>query len=52
MVFTKYTLIVVTGDHGESLGEENVWFNHGGQLNDAEDSCPLGDELAFNPSRR
>lgn len=35
------TLVVVTGDHGESLGEDNVWFNHGGRLNDAELHVPL-----------
>jgi arylsulfatase A-like enzyme len=26
------TLIVVVGDHGESLGENEIWFNHGGDL--------------------
>lgn len=38
---SENTLIVVSGDHGESLGEGNVWFNHGGQLNDAELHIPL-----------
>ena len=23
------TLVIVVGDHGESLGEHGVWFNHG-----------------------
>lgn len=35
------TMIIVTGDHGESFGEGGVWFNHGGQLNDAELHIPL-----------
>ena len=26
------TLVVIVGDHGESLGENEVWFNHGGDL--------------------
>jgi len=26
------TVFVVAGDHGESLGENDVWFNHGGDL--------------------
>jgi len=26
------TLMVLVGDHGESLGENGVWFNHGGDL--------------------
>ena len=25
----KNTLVLVIGDHGESLGEHGVWFNHG-----------------------
>jgi arylsulfatase A-like enzyme len=24
------TLVVVAGDHGESLGEHDVWYDHGG----------------------
>jgi arylsulfatase A-like enzyme len=26
------TLVVVAGDHGESLGEHDVWYDHGGDL--------------------
>ena len=26
------TLVVVAGDHGESLGEHEVWYDHGGDL--------------------
>lgn len=29
---TQDTLVVVMGDHGESLGEHGVWFNHGDDL--------------------
>jgi len=31
-VDTKNTLVAVIGDHGESLGEHDVWFNHGDDL--------------------
>jgi arylsulfatase A-like enzyme len=37
----EQTLVVVTGDHGESLGDGGVWFNHGGQLNAAELHVPM-----------
>ncbi len=35
------TLIVVAGDHGESLGENGVWFNHGGDLDSSAIRVPL-----------
>ncbi|MCB9759505.1 MAG: sulfatase [Alphaproteobacteria bacterium] len=35
------TLVVVAGDHGESLGEQGVWFNHGDDLYDASLHVPL-----------
>jgi arylsulfatase A-like enzyme len=33
--------ILVTSDHGESLGEEGRWFTHGYGVNDAEAHVPL-----------
>lgn len=38
---TKNTLIILTGDHGESFGEHNVYFNHGNYLYDEELKVPL-----------
>ncbi|MBK9645423.1 MAG: sulfatase [Deltaproteobacteria bacterium] len=35
------TIIVVAGDHGESLGEHGVWFNHGDDLYDPSLHVPL-----------
>jgi len=35
------TLVVVTGDHGESLGDNGVWFNHGDDLTVAATQVPL-----------
>jgi arylsulfatase A-like enzyme len=35
------TLVVVAGDHGESLGENGVWFNHGDDLSVAATHVPL-----------
>lgn len=35
------TLVIVSGDHGESLGEGGVWFNHGDDLFDAATRVPL-----------
>ena len=35
------TLLVVLGDHGESLGENQVWFNHGGDLDESAIRVPL-----------
>jgi len=36
-----HTLIVVTADHGESLGENNLFFQHGHELNEASLRVPL-----------
>ncbi len=38
---TDNTLVVVNGDHGESLGEHDVWFDHGDDLYDASTWIPL-----------
>lgn len=35
------TIIVFVGDHGESLGEAGVWFNHGGDLEEAALKVPM-----------
>jgi arylsulfatase A-like enzyme len=39
--FAASTLIVVTADHGESLGEANYWFDHGLNLHDVSLRVPL-----------
>ncbi len=39
------TLVVVNGDHGESLGEHQVWFDHGDDLYDASTWVPLAIKL-------
>ncbi|MEW6742095.1 MAG: sulfatase [Planctomycetota bacterium] len=39
--FSERTLIVVTADHGESLGEVNYWFDHGLNLHDVCLRVPL-----------
>jgi arylsulfatase A-like enzyme len=33
--------IIVTADHGESLGEDGVWFEHGRTVRDPESHIPL-----------
>ena len=35
------TLVIVAADHGESLGEHGVWFNHGDDLFEATTRVPL-----------
>ncbi len=40
-VDTKNTLVVVIGDHGESLGEHGVWFNHGDDVYEASVHVPF-----------
>jgi arylsulfatase A-like enzyme len=35
------TLVVVAGDHGESLGDNGVWFDHGDDLYTASTHVPL-----------
>jgi len=35
------TVVVVVGDHGESLGEHGVWFNHGDDLFEPASHVPL-----------
>ena len=39
------TLLVMAGDHGESLGEHGVWFNHGDDLYEASMKVPLAIRL-------
>lgn len=38
---TQDTLVVVIGDHGESLGEHGVWFNHGDDVYEASLHVPF-----------
>jgi arylsulfatase A-like enzyme len=38
---TDSTIVVVNADHGESLGDHDVWFDHGGNLYDPETHVPL-----------
>lgn len=35
------TVLVFAADHGESLGEQDVWFSHGTRLDDAQVRVPL-----------
>jgi arylsulfatase A-like enzyme len=35
------TLVIVVGDHGESLGEHDSWFNHGDDLYEPSSHVPL-----------
>lgn len=35
------TLVVVIGDHGESLGEHDVWFNHGDDVYETSVHVPF-----------
>jgi arylsulfatase len=35
------SVVVFTSDHGESLGERDVWFAHGGELTDEQVRVPL-----------
>lgn len=35
------TLVVVMGDHGESLGENDVWFNHGDDVYETSVHVPF-----------
>jgi arylsulfatase A-like enzyme len=39
------TLVLVNGDHGESFGEHDVWFDHGDDLYDAATWVPLAVKL-------
>lgn len=41
--------IVVVADHGESMGEEGLWFQHGHGVNDAEARVPLIIKFAVHP---
>lgn len=48
------TLVVVTSDHGESLGEQDYWFEHGRNVSEATVRVPLivrwPEALAERPS--
>jgi len=46
------TLIVFTADHGESLGEDDVWFGHGEQLSEAQLRVPLWIRTPHSPPGR
>ncbi len=35
------TVVMVVGDHGESFGENGVWFNHGGDLDGSSLAVPM-----------
>lgn len=35
------TLVILIGDHGESLGEHGVWFNHGDDLHETSLHVPF-----------
>ncbi len=35
------TLVIINGDHGEALGEHEVWFDHGDDLYDASTRVPM-----------
>ncbi|HNH48155.1 MAG TPA: sulfatase, partial [Myxococcota bacterium] len=37
----RTTLVVVIGDHGESLGEHGVWFNHGDDVYESSVHVPF-----------
>ena len=37
----KNTLVAVIGDHGESLGEHGVWFNHGDDVYETSVHVPF-----------
>jgi arylsulfatase A-like enzyme len=37
----EQTVVVFAADHGESLGEDDVWFAHGEHLTDAQVRVPL-----------
>ena len=34
-------LVIITADHGESIGEKNLWFQHGPSVHDASMKVPL-----------
>ncbi len=38
---TSDTVVIAVADHGESLGEHGVWFNHGEDLFDVSTHVPL-----------
>ncbi|MDP2309750.1 MAG: sulfatase [Pseudomonadota bacterium] len=40
-VDTQNTLVAVMGDHGESLGEHGVWFNHGDDVYESSVHVPF-----------
>lgn len=43
--------IVLLADHGESMGEEGLWFQHGHSVHDAEARVPLVIKFAARPSQ-
>ncbi len=41
----NFTVVVVNGDHGEALGEHDLWFDHGDDLYDPSTHVPLAIRL-------
>jgi arylsulfatase len=46
------TVVVFVSDHGESLGEEDVWFSHGARLTDEQVRVPLIIRVPGRPAAR
>ncbi len=48
----RESLVIVTADHGESLGEDGVYFRHGKTLGEASTRVPLIVKAPSGPSGR
>jgi arylsulfatase A-like enzyme len=49
---SERTVVVFVADHGESLGEEDVWFCHGARLTDEQVRVPLIVRVPGQPAAR